>query len=50
MYQVKTKKKVILFFRVIALCKFGHKDISKTITASSLTFGQLIEDDERITK
>ena len=47
-------KKNILFFS--SSCKFGHwalktcnKDISRTITASSLKFGQLIENDEWIT-
>ena len=39
-------KKIILFFLVIALCKFGHRkhDISKTITARSFKLAQHIED------
>ena len=35
-----------LAFFFNALCKFGHKDILKTITASSLRVGQLKEDGE----
>ena len=49
------KKKVILFFRVIALCKFGHlktchQDISKNIVARSFKHGQLVEDLVKIKK
>ena len=55
----KNKKIYILFFSyhlcivlVNAFCKFGlsktsNKDILKTITASSLRFGQLKEDGEQ---
>ena len=43
---MKIKKKNILFFLVIALCKFGHRklDIRKTVTARSFKLAQLIED------
>ena len=45
------KKSYLIFFLVIALCKFlalktCNQDISETITASSLKIGQLIEDNE----
>ena len=45
---VNNKKKVIALciFRVIALCRFGNKDILKSITASNLRFSQQIEVDE----
>ena len=36
----------MIFFLVIAVFKFGHLDIWKTITVSSLKLGQLTEDDE----
>ena len=44
----ENKKKNILFFLVIALCKFGHRklDISKIVTTRSFKIGQLIEDNE----
>ena len=47
---MKIKKKVI-FFLVIALCKFlalktCNQDISKTVTTSSFKCGQLIEDNK----
>ena len=40
-----------VFFRVIALCKVGHRkhDISKTVTARIFKLRQLIEDNEYIT-
>ena len=49
---MKLKKKVILFFGVIALCKFGHRkfDISKIIIAMSFKLGQVIVDNEKIIK
>ena len=37
-------KKLFYFFQVIALCKFGHPDISKIILARSFKFGQQIQD------
>ena len=48
---MKIKKKVIIFFSnylplQIWTLKICIHDISKTITARSLNFGQLIEDDE----
>ena len=50
---MKIKKKVILFFSnylplQIWTLKICNHDISKTITASSLKLGQLIDDDEEI--
>ena len=47
----KFKKKGYYIFGVIALCKFGHRelDILKTITARSFKLGKLIEDNEKIT-
>ena len=45
-------KKNIYVFRVIALCKFGHRkrDVSKIFTtAMSFKLVQLIEDNELIT-
>ena len=45
---LKLKKKIILYFLVIALCKFGHRkhDISKSVTARSFKLAQLLEDNE----
>ena len=48
---MKNLKKVIIFFSnylplQIWTLKVCNHDISKTITARSLKFGQLIEDDE----
>ena len=48
---MKFKKKVILFFSnyipmQIRTLKICNHDISKSITARSFKFGQLIEDDE----
>ena len=50
---MKSLKKVILFFSnylplQIWTLKICNHDISKTITATSLKLGQLIEDDEEI--
>ena len=43
-------KKNHFFFKITALCKFGHRklDISKTVTVTARNFklGQLIEDNE----
>ena len=49
---MKILNKVILFFRVTALCKFVHRklDISKIITARSFNFGQLIDAQGRTNK
>ena len=46
---MKIAKQVVvflLFFLVLALCKFGHSkvDISQTITAMSFKLGQVIVD------
>ena len=47
---MKIRKKVVVFSNYLPLqiwtLKICNHDISKTITAISLKFGQLIEDDE----
>ena len=42
----------LVYFLIIALCKFGHRklDISKSVTARSFKLGQLIEDLVKIKK